>query len=112
MATQDEGSQNKSSELSRNNQGKWIPILDYAVTKGVSLSTLRRYIKSNKVVHRMENGRYLIFDKSDSDIVQDFAQEFAVDRIQDLQQKLNLAYEQINELKMLVAIYEEQLQSK
>jgi hypothetical protein len=36
--------------------------MEYAVKKGVSLSTLRRHIKANKVLYKVENGRYLLHD--------------------------------------------------
>lgn len=79
-------------------KGHWVPILDYAVKNGMSLSTLRRYIKANKLQYRMENGRYLLWEESNSQPQSD------------MQRKLLEAYEEINELKMLIAIYEEQLQ--
>lgn len=40
----------------------WIPLMEFAVKKGVSLSTLRRHIKANKVLYKVENGRYLLHD--------------------------------------------------
>ena len=40
----------------------WIPLMDYAIKKGVSISTLRRYIKSNKIKYRTEAGKYLLWD--------------------------------------------------
>lgn len=39
---------------------QWLPVLDYAVNSRVSISTLRRRIKSNSLEHRLINGRYLI----------------------------------------------------
>lgn len=39
---------------------KWLPVIDYAVNKRVSISTLRRRIKSQLIEHRLENGRYLL----------------------------------------------------
>jgi predicted site-specific integrase-resolvase len=92
----------------------WLPIVDYAVLKGVSTSTLRRYIKANKVRFKLENGRYLLpasesikvahrWDEVGSDSVAEF------DRSQELEEQLRKAQEQISELKMLVAIYEEKL---
>lgn len=81
--------------------------MDYAMKKGVSLSTLRRYIKADKLKHRSENGRYLIWDD-----------EVAAARVSmttdssSLERQLKKAHEEIAELKMLVAIYEEQLAAK
>gem|GEM_PF-1600050 len=39
---------------------EWLPLLEYSVRTGVSLSTLRRYIKAGKVEFRVEDGRYLL----------------------------------------------------
>jgi hypothetical protein len=43
----------------------WLPLTEYALRSGMSISTLRRKIKSNAVEYRMEEGRYLIrFDEA------------------------------------------------
>ena len=39
---------------------EWLPLLEYSVRTGVSLSTLRRYIKAGKVEFKVEDGRYLL----------------------------------------------------
>ena len=39
---------------------RWLPLLEYSVQTGVSLSTLRRYIKSGRIEFRLEDGRYLL----------------------------------------------------
>lgn len=39
---------------------RWIPIAQYSVEEGVSISTIRRKIKSNALDHKMDAGRYLI----------------------------------------------------
>lgn len=108
--------QNKS----QNEEQKWVPILDYAVLKGVSTSTLRRYIKAKKIPYKIENGRYLLLAdaaiasqqnastlKWDNSSTQEGISLFA--RVRELEEKLLAAEEQISELKMLVAIYEEKL---
>ena len=38
----------------------WLPLTEYALRSGISISTLRRKIKSNGIDYRMEEGRYLI----------------------------------------------------
>jgi hypothetical protein len=38
----------------------WLPLTEYALRSGMSISTLRRKIKSNSIEYRMEEGRYLI----------------------------------------------------
>ncbi len=96
--------------------------MDYAMKKGISLSTLRRHIKSNKIEYKVENGRYLLFDNGGS------ATEFvsapvstsmvsAVThpsrpedvRVRKLEMELHKAREEIAELKMLIALYEDKI---
>jgi hypothetical protein len=38
----------------------WLPLTEYALRSGMSISTLRRKIKSNTISYKMEEGRYLI----------------------------------------------------
>ena len=38
----------------------WLPLTEYALRSGMSISTLRRKIKSNNIEYKMEEGRYLI----------------------------------------------------
>lgn len=40
--------------------GVWLPIIEYSVKTGVSLSTVRRKIKSGTIQYRLDKGRYLI----------------------------------------------------
>ena len=84
-------------------QEEWVPLLDYAVNHGVSLSTLRRYIKSGKVQYRIEDGRYLLLQKSEDTI--------RTREPTKLESDLMRAQEEITELKMLVALYEEKISS-
>lgn len=44
-------------------EGSWVSLMEYATRRGVSLSTLRRYIKAGKILYRSEAGRYLVFDE-------------------------------------------------
>jgi len=53
------------SETCNESDGQWLPLIEYSVKSGVSLSTIRRKIKSNRIPYRLEKGRYLIlFDGS------------------------------------------------
>ncbi|MGK5081999.1 hypothetical protein WDW37_01745 [Bdellovibrionota bacterium FG-1] len=91
---------------------EWLPLMEYAIKSGVSLSTLRRYIKANKILYKVENGRYLLsfsekpFHAPERDL--DVKRETDA---QTMRLQLLAAQEEIAELKMLVAIYEEQLNS-
>lgn len=48
------------SETCNEGNGTWLPLIEYSVKSGISLSTIRRKIKSNSIPFRLENGRYLI----------------------------------------------------
>jgi hypothetical protein len=87
--------------------GGWIPIIEYAMKRGVSVSTLRRRIRSNQVQHRLENGRYLILDEENND--QHEFQTRLESKLQKLESDLQRANEEISELKMLMALYEEKI---
>ena len=95
-------------------RGHWIPLVEYSVRNGVSLSTLRRHIKANKIRYRQEEGKYLIYDGSAA------APEKASGRsagnkelrnlrskVGQLEQDLRAAQIEISELKTLIALYEE-----
>lgn len=41
--------------------GTWLPITEYAVRTGVSLSTIRRKIKTNTIRFKLERGKYMLF---------------------------------------------------
>ena len=78
----------------------WIPLMEYAIKKGISLSTLRRHIKANKLTYKVENGRYLLWDEeADSTHLKTDYQKLEMD--------LKKAQEEIAELKTLIAFYEE-----
>jgi hypothetical protein len=103
--------------------GNWIPLVEFSVKKGISLSTLRRYIKSNKIPWKLLEGRYLVLD--DGSFLAPRNHEFrfpptrahapgepapdtsSEERIKVIEQELNAAHEEIAELKTLVAFYEE-----
>ena len=38
----------------------WLPLAEYAMRTGTSISTLRRKIKSEAIPYKMEEGRYLL----------------------------------------------------
>jgi hypothetical protein len=110
----------------------WIPLMDYAMKTGTSLSTLRRHIKSQKIPYRIENGRYLVplepsahLDERPSwpaqvaapavstskDLPKDPPKEANIiqlqARIRQMSLELQKAREEIVELKTLIAFYEE-----
>lgn len=89
--------------------GSWIPLLEYAVRKNLSLSTLRRYIKSDKVRYRLEKGKYFLLDESPQigRELNDPAQlDFQIKALQ-YEEELQKARQEIAELKTLIAFYED-----
>jgi hypothetical protein len=112
----------------------WIPLMDYAIKNGISLSTLRRHIKANKLTYKVESGRYLIWDngsttpkesppravtrvkshdfesmpQQDSDSSSNqLINAVLQEEIHKLTQELQKAKKEIVELKTLIAFYEE-----
>lgn len=121
---------------SARHSAQWIPLMDYAMKKGVSLSTLRRHIKANKISYKIENGKYLLPDEGGTGLgshmngtgataaresmgfVENWVrpaspkqnEQVALQLIVDkLQQDLQRAHEEIAELKTLIALYEERM---
>lgn len=102
--------------------------MDYAIKKGVSLSTLRRYIKANKIEYRVEKGRYMLPDEAElppslamggigaigfihskpaAPSLREAPQPPA--RTLQLERDLQRAREEIADLKTLIALYEEKM---
>ncbi|MGE0615136.1 MAG: hypothetical protein AB7P04_05820 [Bacteriovoracia bacterium] len=96
--------------------GTWLPLMEYSIKQGISLSTLRRYIKANKIQHKLEDGRYLIWDADASGVnVSRTASDDSVAlkaKLFQLEKELQKANQEIAELKTLVALYEEKIPQK
>ncbi|MEY4617436.1 MAG: hypothetical protein RJB66_2396 [Pseudomonadota bacterium] len=74
---------------------QWLPVLDYAVNNRVSVSTLRRRIKSQTVEYKLEQGRYLIrteFHPEGSDVLSGSASADSIMVVQGLVSELKKAY--------------------
>ena len=89
--------------------GEWLSLMEFATKNSVSLSTLRRQIKSGRVEHKLEDGRYLLWD---SGTPLTSSTHLGDSRILELESKLKKAREEIVELKTLLAFYEEQSQDQ
>lgn len=82
--------------------GIWLPILEYANVKNVSISTVRRGIKSGRFKYREENGKYLIWTRVDqSKKNTEYLLENELLKKENKQLK-----EEMEDLKMLLSIYE------
>lgn len=91
-------------------KGIWLTILDYATYKELSISTVRRYIKANRVKHKLVDGHFEIF-VSEEKIAN--AESRKLDEVTKLKKEIEGLRIQIrtlaeanNDLKMLVQIYE------
>lgn len=88
--------------------GKWLSVLEYAAYKNKSISTVRRYIKANRIKFKDENGKYFIWVKNFSDQKSNEEKEVFELKLENerLKKENRIIKEEINELKMLVQIYE------
>jgi len=102
--------------MASQDRGQWLPLIEYAIQTGLSLSTLRRYIKSKRVQHQLIDGRYLVwmdpeqpiaartYRKKDLRVETD--REALAAKVVELDNALQKAREEISELQMLIEIYE------
>ncbi len=94
-------------------EGVWLSILDYSQYKKVSISTIRRHIKSNIVKSKEVEGKYFIYVPDVEKV--SLKGEGEVLRlkleIEFLKQELKMIQEENNEYKMLVDLYEKKQSS-
>jgi hypothetical protein len=92
-----------------NQDGIWLSILDYASVKKTSISTIRRSIKSGHLKFREENGKYFIWTreakKNSSEESINMSNSIELENYKKLNREL---VEEINDLKMLLSVYENQ----
>ena len=81
---------------------QWIDINEYSRNFGLSVSTIRRRIRSGRLEIQRKNGKYLIKVKS----VQLAERAPLVLENKKLHKKVQLLEQEIQELKMLINIYE------
>lgn len=97
-------------------EGKWLSIIDYTKYKGISISTIRRHIKSKRLKTKFVKGKYYIFVNSDNINRQKILKEEEALRLKlenvRLQNKIKKFQEEINDLKTLVMLYESQVEKE
>lgn len=89
-------------------EGIWLSINDYSRYKNVSISTIRRHLKTNILKHKEENGKYFIHVPSSEKVRLKEEEELLrvkleLELVKFQNKKLK---EENNELKMLVDLYE------
>jgi hypothetical protein len=95
------------------NDGIWLSILEYSQLKNISVSTVRRYIKANRVKYTKENGKFSIFMNSEN--YSRYKETCSTDgeilelklKIQELEIKNKTLKLENDELRMLVDLYEQ-----
>ncbi len=89
-------------------EGIWLSISDYSRYKNVSVSTIRRHIKNNILKHREDNGKYFIYVPSAEKLKLKEEGELLKVKLENelLRMQVKDLSEEINELKMLVSLYE------
>lgn len=88
--------------------GKWLSVLEFAAYKKKSISTVRRYIKANRVKYKEDAGKYYIWTKnyipSQTSQEKDFLElKFEIERLR--KENIELK-EELAQSKMLIELYE------
>ncbi|MCB9060561.1 MAG: hypothetical protein H6622_03455 [Halobacteriovoraceae bacterium] len=90
-------------------EGQWLSILDYSRLRNISVSTVRRNIKGNRVKYKKVDGKYLIFVSAERlNACSNHDQEF-LDlklKIEQLELELRNVHEENADLKTLILFYE------
>jgi hypothetical protein len=81
---------------------KWLPIVQYAQYKNISITSVRRYIKAERVKYKKVNGKYLVLARKFSGNFNNFKEK----NISDLEKEIKKLKEENQELKMLISVYE------
>ncbi len=86
-----------------NQDGIWLSILDYANVKKTSISTIRRSVKLGHVKFKEENGKYFIWTKEIALEKNELSLKMEAEFLKRKNRELE---EEINDLKMLMQVYE------
>lgn len=83
----------------------WLSITEYSIQTGVSISTIRRRIKAEKIDYQIIGGKYFIAHECESTEVpqEDLLLRLEVQKLRD---QLSKQEEELIDLKMLVELYE------
>jgi len=99
--------------IESNEEKAWLSIFEYSKKTGKSISTIRRHIKSKRIISQMVDGKFYILDDSNQNSrepanLPDNQVLKLEKQIGYFKKQLVIAQEEISELKMLVNLYEKQ----
>lgn len=88
--------------------GVWLSITDYSLYKKVSISTIRRHIKTNILKYKEEDGKYFIYVASSGRVkLKEDEENLRIKlELELLRNQIRQLREENNELRMLVDLYE------
>lgn len=93
------------------NDGVWLTIAEYSRLRKISVSTIRRHIKSSILKHKMEDGKYYVYASKER-LEKCTLPEMEVERLirenLELKKQLKLLQEERDELSMLTRLYEQE----
>ncbi len=92
-----------------NQEGIWLSILDYANVKKTSISTIRRAIKAGHIKHKEESGKYFIWTKETTLKKEELSMKLENEYLKKKNRELE---EEVNDLKMLLEVYESSVQQE
>lgn len=89
-------------------EGKWLSVLEYASYKEKSISTVRRYIKANRVKYKEDNGKYFIWIKNYVENNSSNERNILELKLENerLKKEIRNLTDELSEVKMLISIYE------
>ena len=91
-------------------EGNWLTIVDYSQEFNISISTIRRRIKSERIIYEMRDGRYYLWTGNnrpktiDDQLVIKLKQEISL-----LKDRLRQEREEKTELQMLLSTIDKKL---
>lgn len=89
-------------------EGKWLSVLEYASFKKKSISTVRRYVKANRVKFKEENGKYYIWTKNfmEPKVVEERINTENLFELERLKKENSELKQELAEARMLIDLYE------
>lgn len=98
--------------VNKKTKGNWFTLIEYSLLKDISISTIRRKIKSGELEYKITRGKYLIRGSNDNiDIGASYIIE--IKRENDyLRNEVNKLREEIQDLIMLGKMYEKKLKEE